>query len=489
MFSKLSALFPGNYALDRDVWAGFEQVVGSKRFRAHDPPGARKKPKKFLHPNYVVVLLCAGGMVGTDSLSPLGGGRLVMAVDLRKEYLNAFGETKAMLWQKPQRQRIVNAFAAHDDSSGPFKIAASVQRGFYVPELLYDVEGVGTFLGGAADPNNDLNLVLEAVRAKYPASKIVLMASPPCRMFSNANQRSCDADKREFLDVTLRLLRKMRWSQHHGFCDSVLIECSAAGRRGRGGEFLPGRECRKMVDALNCVGEKMYVADKINAADYGGYLNRWRLFIAPAGAHRMLPDSIPKTKTEGKRSRHHPPRKHRGWGVPLGVGPSSHLKLVRGSWLNKRFAGNPSAKPGPTATTHRLYVYPGNQRRVTLVPVKRRGVLMGLRADDARLPKLQAMPSGQRNTLTGITFSVQYYLPVLAATAGYLGVFRNQREVSAAFWVYENRRHATHPAPRGALAARRYRLEAERLEGLDKKNYKQRFARLYKKNEARVARV
>ena len=60
----------------------------------------------------MVVLLCAGGMVGTDSLSPLGGGRLVMAVDLRKEYLDAFGETKAVLWQKTQRQRIVDAVAA-----------------------------------------------------------------------------------------------------------------------------------------------------------------------------------------------------------------------------------------------------------------------------------------------------------------------------------------------------------------------------------------
>lgn len=480
MFSKLSALFPDDdYALEPGVWAGFERVVGSKRARAQDPAGARKKPKTPAQPGFVVVLLCAGGMVGTDCLSPLGG-RLVLAVDLRKEYLDAFGDTKAVLWQKSQRQRIVDAFAAHDDSAGPFKIAASVQRGFYVPELLYDVEGVGTFLGGAADPSNDLNLMLGAVRAKYPSSKIVLMASPPCRMFSNANQRSCDADKREFLDVTLRLLRKMRWSQHLGFCDAVVVECSAAGKRVRG-QFVPGRECQEMVDALNCVGEKMYVADKINAADYGGYLNRWRLFIAPAGAHRMLPDSIVKTKTKGKRSRHQPPRKHRGWGVPLGVGPSSHLKLVRGSWLNKRFAGDPSTKPGPTLTTHRLFVYPGNQRRVTLVPVKRRGVLMGLRADDdARVPKLRAMPSGQRNTLTGITFCVQYYLAVLAATAGHLGCFPNQREASAAFWVYENRRHATHPAPQGALAARRYRLEAERLEGLDEKTYKQRYARLYK---------
>lgn len=483
MFSKLSALFPNDYPLDPGAWARFERVVaGSKRARAQDATGSRKKPKQSKKsPKYVVVLLCAGGMVGTDDLTPLGG-RLVLAVDLRTEYLDAFGETRAVLWQKTRRQHILGAFATHDDTAGPFKIAASVQRGFYVPDLLYDVHGVGTFLGAAHAASNDLNLILGAVRSKYPGSKVVLMASPPCRMFSNANQRSCDADKREFLNVTLRLLRKMRWSHHLGFCDAAVIECSAPGKRARGGTFLPGRECQLMVDALNCVGKKMYVADKINAADYGAYSNRWRLFIAPAGAHRMLPDSIPGTKkTKGKRSGHQPPRKHRGWGIPLQVGPASHLRLVRGSWLNKRFAGEPPTKPGPTPTTHRLYVYPGNERRVTLVPVQRRGVLMGLRADDTRVPKLRAMPSGQRNTLTGITFCVQYYLGTLAATAGHLGCFPNQREASRAFWRYENRRHATHPAPQGALAARRYKLEAERLEGwLDDKTYYQRYARLYK---------
>ena len=237
MSGSLKRLFSdARYDMDRAVWKGFESVVASapcpkKKLKLSDDRGAA--------PAFVVVLLCAGGMLGTDSLEPLGG-RLVLAVDLRKAYLDAFGRKKAVVWQRRRRQHILQALAAHDDRCEPFKLAASVQRGFYVPEMLYeDVDGVGTLLGAAKSATSDLNLLLGVVRRKYPESKVVLMASPPCRMFSNANQRSSPEDKDEFLSVTVRLLQRMRWSQHLGLCDAVLVECSAPGRH-HSGVFVPG---------------------------------------------------------------------------------------------------------------------------------------------------------------------------------------------------------------------------------------------------------
>ena len=110
---------------------------------------------------------------------------------------------------------------------------------------------------------------------------------------------------------------------------------------------------------------------------------------------------------------------------------------------------------------------------------------MGVRADDPRLAELAAMSSRDRNTLTGITFCVQYYLAVNTAVAAYLGVFRDQQHASRCFWRYENQRHASHPLPERGLAARRHSLEVARLEGtVDETVYTQRYARLYKRKQA-----
>ena len=484
ILSAYPSLSTTPYELDPAVVARFSAVVPGRCTKY-----SKRMPKP---PDFVTVLLCSGAMVGTDSLTPLGG-RLVLAVDLRKEYLDALGNTKAEVWQRKDRERILDSFYRHRDSEGPYKIAASVQRGFYVPGLLYDVTTpIGTLLGSCNSKTNDLNLLLGVVRRKYPNSKVVVVASPPCRMFSNANQRSSDADKKEFLNTTLRLLRKLRWSQHHGFCDAVMVECSASGRHVKG-VFEPGAECRAMVKALNCVGDKIYVADKINAADYGGYLNRRRLFIAPKTAHGMLPDSITQNKKRkrGSDGQEGVPKKHRGWGWPAGVGTQSDKRMARGSWLKTEtgFTGTPPGLPGPTMTTHRMFMYSDKkgERKVTLVPINRRAVLMGMRADDDRLHALRDMPTGKRNTLTGITFSTEYWLATQTAVAGHLGCFSDQKCASRAYWKYENRRHATHAVARAqlplGLTARKHTLEVDRLEGkIDEKTYKQRYKRLYKRN-------
>ena len=417
---------------------------------------AEKKRRRLERaPNFVVVRLCSGEPVGTDpkALRQLGG-QAVLDVDVRPEYLGWSG-ARVRVWTKKRRRELLRSIREHDyERDGPYKLAANLQAGWYVPEQLFDVD-VGTLQGGMRDPSNDLHEILRAVRHAHPTSKLVVLASPPCRMYSVANSCSEEEDKQEYLKFTCRFLRKLSFAMESGTCDCVLVECSAPGRNDRKGSFVPGSEAKALLDALNNTSRTAFEVTKLDAADVGAYTTRKRLLFAPIGLKAILP-----TFTE----------KWRGWGEPLGVCPTSNLRLVRGSWRCKQFAGIWPCDPGPTITTHHVFRYAHlrSSDRVTLVPLGavERARLMGCRADDPRLRALAKLPPSLARTVTGISFCAQWYLAVLTAAAGWLGCFEGQLEGSKAFWSAEAQRRALHAPPVPGLAPAMHRLRVDVQEGL-----------------------
>ena len=207
---------------------------------------------------------------------------------------------------------------------------------------------------------------------------------------------------------------------------------------------------------------------KLDAADFGAYTTRKRLMFAPKGVRDMLPT---------------PNEKWVGWGEPLGVCRTSNLRLVRGSWACKKFAGVWPSDPGPTVTTHHVFRYAQSRTtdNVALVPLGavERAKLMGCRADDPRLRALAKLPPSLARTVTGISFCAQWYLAVLTAAAGWLEVCTldmercssqgaqraQQRRGSVAFWHAEAQRRALHPPPVPGLAPARHRLSVDVQEG------------------------
>lgn len=433
---------------------------------------AEKKRRRLSRaPDFVVVRLCSGEPVGTDAkaLRQLGG-QAVMDVDVRPEYLGWNG-ARVRVWTKKRRQELLRSVREHDyDRDGPYKLAANLQAGWYVPDQLFDAD-VGTLRGGMRDPRNDLNEILRAVRHAFPSSKLVVLASPPCRMYSVANVRSDEEDKEEYIKYTRRFLRKIAFSMRTGACDCVLVECSAPGRSDSKGNFVPGAVAKALLDALNKDAEHGHVVFdvvKLDAADFGAYTTRKRLLFAPKGVPRLMPDEVEKWV---------------GWGEPLGVCRTSNLRLVRGSWRCNVFAGVCPSDPGPTLTGHHVFEYAQVRARdeVTLVPLtaKERAKLLGCRADDPRLNTLEQLPPSLARTVTGISFCAQWYLAVLTAAAGWLQVClarpdkchlkdaerAQQRRGSVAFWQAETQRRALHPAPVPGRAPAWHKLKVDVQEG------------------------
>jgi len=254
----------------------------------------------------------------------------------------------------------------------------------------------------------------------------------------------------------------------------VLVECSAPGRNDRQGNFTPGREAEALLAALNgnqddknTTPKTTFDVVKLDAADVGAYTTRKRLLFAPKGVKDTLPTPI---------------EKWRGWGEPLGVCPTSNLRLVRGTWRCKEFAGVWPCDPGPTITTHNVFRYAHlrSADKVTLVPLGavERAKLMGCRADDPRLRALATLPPSLSRTVTGISFCAQWYLAALTAAAGWLGGRTSdaqecnpqdseamQRLCSVAFWRAEAERRALHAPPVPGLAPAQHRLCVDVQEG------------------------
>jgi len=431
---------------------------------------AEKKRQRLLRaPAFVVVRLCSGEPVGTDpvALRQLGG-QAVVDVDVRPEYLGWSG-ARVRVWTKKRRLELLRSIREHDYArDGPFKLAANLQAGWYVPEQLFDVD-VGTLQGGMRDPNNDLNEILRAVRSAHPSSKLAVLASPPCRMYSVANSQSDKGDRKDYLAVSCRFLRKLSFAMKSGACDCVLVECSAPGRNDRQGNFVPGPEAKALLAALNDgAAPATFEVTKLDAADVGAYTTRKRLLFAPEGVKDMLPTAAEAWS---------------GWGEAVGVCRRSNLRLVQGSWLPRNtFAGIWPCDPGPTITTQPVfrYAHVNSADSVALVPIgiTERAKLMGCRADDPRLEALAKLPPSLARTVTGISFCAQWYLAALTAAAGWFecrtldAQKRNPQEArelqlrySAAFWRAEAERRALHAKPVPGWAPARHKLCVDVQEG------------------------
>ena len=72
---------------------------------------------------------------------------------------------------RKRKQELLRSIREHDyERDGPYKLAANLQAGWYVPEQLFDVD-VGTLQGGMCDPHNDLNEILQSgTRSGRPSS-------------------------------------------------------------------------------------------------------------------------------------------------------------------------------------------------------------------------------------------------------------------------------------------------------------------------------
>lgn len=391
----------------------------------------------------MVVRLCSGEPVGTDAvaLSQMGG-LAVMDIDVRPEYLGWNG-ANVRVWTNRRRREILKSVEQHDyERDGPLKLAANLQAGWFVPDQLFDVD-VGTLRGGMFDKNNDLHALLCSVRKAFPFSKLVVLASPPCRMYSVANTASHPDDKETYLRTTCRFLKKIAHTMRTGASDCVLVECSASGQHDRKGNFVPGKEAAALLEALNttpkhAAGEKNVVFDvgRLDAADLGAYTTRKRLLFAPVGVREALP------RFEST---------WRGWGEVLGVCGRSNLRLVGASWRDKMFAGIRPCDPGPTVTTHAMSIYADSKKEENVVLVhlgaSARAKLVGCRADDPRLRTLDTLPATLARVVTGITFCAQWYLGVLAGAAVFVGVYADKEESHRRFWEAERQRRALHAAP------------------------------------------
>lgn len=428
-----------------------------------------------------VVRWFAGGGVGTDAeaLAHMGGLDLLQ-VDIRPEYLEWDGST-AVRWQQSRRDDILQQIRDHDFTQGPFKLAASVRKGFYVPGLEYDLD-VGTFRRcKPEDPKSDQNRILQVLRERFPHLKLVLLASPPCRMTSNCNSTTGRVEKQEFLQHILHSLRGLRYALEFGKVDTVLVEESAKGTHDRHGVFVPGDDARRMLAALNCVddgaGDARFGVVRLDAAaDFGGPSTRQRLLFAP----KNVLAAVPARNLDA--CAHQEPTT--SWGLVLGV-PEKHgiLRTVRGSWLPRNFAGCHPSDAGGTLTTLPMFMYAErhDMPQPTLVglgPVDR-ALWLGCRPNDPRLPRLLHMSQQLSNTLTGISFAADFYLGVLAAAMGTLGCLDGAAGARRAFWSVQRDRRALHRQPVRGQRVKRHNFLADLHEGMTKEEYHRRLARLH----------
>ena len=390
----------------------------------------------------LLVRLCAGGTLGCCKL---GEQQLnvvpVLDIDVREQHLGWDNSTVHVFTRK-NRWSLLRAFAAHNPfANGPFKLAAGLEPGWYVPGVDDYEVGVGVLAGSRFDKRSDLNLYLHLLRSGYPDHTLIVLASPPCRMLSVCNKGEDPDDLKAYLKGTRRFLQRLTYAKNNDLFDHLLIECSAPGRYERG-VFVPGKAASFMLKALG----PGYTVKKLEAAKWGSPSLRNRLLFAENAVFDCLPKPLEYDK-------------YRGWGVPVGVCKSSNLRLVARTWRGKEFAGKFPTEPSTCLTTMGLDMYADrdNDPEPTCVAIDAVSLAktLGVDAFDPRLKVLANLPFRRACTLIGIGFSSQWYLAVLtaqltaASLAGkpkYTG-FVSKDHSNRVFWRIENWRRSRHPKP------------------------------------------
>lgn len=433
-------------------------------------------PRSSVAPKCGVINWFSGGALGTDELAlHQMGGVTLLHLDIRPSYLEWTGE-KAVRWsqKRTERDAILQQIRDHDYATGPFRLAASVRAGFLAPNVNYDND-VGTFkITKPEHPKSDMNRILRALREAVPHLKLIMLASPPCRMTSKANIVTDKKEKDEFVRHIEHTLRGLRYALEFGTIDELLVEESAKGHRDKHGKFVPSKDALKLLDALNCVdekGEEVFEVEKIDAAyDCGGPSTRQRCLFA----RKHVMQCLPSKQRDGSRL---------GYGHVLGVSQTnSILRTVHGTWMPESFSGIFPRDACSTLTTHvmRAYLDHDDVKRPTLVDLDavERALLMGCRPNDPRLVRLLDLPLKTGRALTGITFSVQWYLFVVSAAMAAAGCLAGQAAADEAYWRVENERRRLHRAPSGSKRTRWHQFLADLKDGMSEEEYSRRLPRL-----------
>ena len=341
----------------------------------------------------------------------------------------------AHVWS-PKTQ-VVDKLRTHDFARAPFRLAANLRPGFYAPEVQYDVE-VGTFRHcDYRHPQSDLNILFRVLRDLFPNMKLLVFATPPCRMTSSANTVTDPADKEVFVGHIAAVLKQLRFALEFGLVDDVVVEESCAAQVRGDQTCVLGEQGQRLLDALNCadrVTPPRFGVVKLDAADYGAPSTRKRVLFAQKDTLACLP---------------RPADEWTGWGRVIGVSEKhSKLLLSGGTWRRQEgYSAFHASSPSHTLTQNPTTMcLDGTGDSPTLVDVDalERGLLLGCRYDDPKLRQLMALPRRLANTLTGITTCAQFDLAVVAAS---MQMTKCLADADTAFWAAERRRQALFPHP------------------------------------------
>lgn len=387
-----------------------------------------------------LVRLCAGGTLGCCRL---GEAQLnvvpALDIDIRPDHLGWDG-SKVHVFSRKNKWSHFQEFARHDPfAHGPFKLAAGLEPGWYVPGVDEYEDDVGVLGGGRRNEMSDLNILFRILRQKYPGHRVVVLASPPCRMISVANKGEHKKDLKEYLGGTRRFLERLRYSLDCNLIDHLLVECSAPGKYVKN-QFVPGKAARLMLEALG----PGFAVQKLEAAKWGSPSLRNRLLFAERSVFDYLPARLDCEN-------------YRGWGPVVGVCKNSILRLVARTWRGLEFAGKHPTDPSTCLTTMGLDMYAERDDdpapTCVTIDVISLAKLLGCDPHDSRLPALKRMPFRRACILIGIGFASQWYLAVLTGQlAAFMvpaqeGGILSKEHASRVYWRIENWRRSRHPPP------------------------------------------
>lgn len=459
---------------------------------------AKKPSKNAIHwgqtvksKRVVEVRLCAGGSVGSCLVSQkILNITQALHIDCRPKHLG-FDGSPVHVYARSRAHEIFQKFKEHDCSYGPFKLAAELEPGWRVPTVDdYDAE-VGVLQGGWDDSKNDLQQLLNIVRIKFPECFVVVLASPPCRIASNANQRKDEEDVDEYMKFTQRFFRRIANLRRTGVCDALLIEWAAQGRH-RDGVFEPGTHATQMLNQMNDILNDSFTVLPIQAADYGCPSTRKRLLFAEKKVFDFLPCPLAENEWVG-------------WGRYLGFCDYAPFSLVTRSWRALSYNGKDPRETAMTVTTmgQHIYIDREDEEVPTLFPVSPQNLakLIGVDPFDPNLDRLAKLPIREASILVGISFSVQWYNAVIIAQMGaanarghYCGI-HTQEHANAVYWKLEKWRRERHPKPVRGLMPKLYKLREDVKKGKVKsrkkfqhrlKYFQRKFCEMRKRNEARA---